>query len=43
MLWHGYKESDRYYWNTRIGKERPSWNIYKLEKIFAKKMDNDLD
>jgi cysteinyl-tRNA synthetase len=27
ILWHGYKEGDKYYWNTEIGKGRPSWNI----------------
>ncbi|MEW6570013.1 MAG: class I tRNA ligase family protein [Nitrospirota bacterium] len=27
VLWHGYKEGDRFYWNTRIGKGRPAWNI----------------
>ena len=26
ILWHGYKEGAPY-WNTRIGKGRPSWNI----------------
>ncbi len=27
ILWHGYKEGDLVYWNTKIGKGRPSWNI----------------
>jgi cysteinyl-tRNA synthetase len=27
ILWHGYKEGDKVYWDTRIGKGRPSWNI----------------
>jgi cysteinyl-tRNA synthetase len=27
ILWHGYKEGDKVYWNTQIGKGRPSWNI----------------
>jgi cysteinyl-tRNA synthetase len=27
ILWHGYKEGDDCYWNTKIGKGRPSWNI----------------
>jgi len=27
ILWHGYKEGDRYYWDTKIGKGRPAWNI----------------
>lgn len=27
ILWHGYREGERYYWNTRIGKGRPSWNV----------------
>lgn len=27
ILWHGYKEGDRVYWDSKIGKGRPSWNI----------------
>jgi cysteinyl-tRNA synthetase len=27
ILWHGYKEGDKVYWDTKIGKGRPSWNI----------------
>jgi cysteinyl-tRNA synthetase len=27
VLWHGYKPGDAVYWDTRIGKGRPSWNI----------------
>jgi cysteinyl-tRNA synthetase len=27
ILWHGYKEGDKVYWDTQIGKGRPSWNI----------------
>jgi len=27
ILWHGYKKSDTVYWDTSIGKGRPSWNI----------------
>lgn len=27
ILWHGYKESDKVYWNTEIGKGRPAWNV----------------
>lgn len=27
ILWHGYKEGDAIYWDTRIGRGRPSWNI----------------
>lgn len=27
VLWHGYKEGDKIYWDTEIGKGRPSWNI----------------
>jgi cysteinyl-tRNA synthetase len=27
VLWHGYKEGDTAYWDTRIGKGRPAWNI----------------
>lgn len=27
ILWHGYKDGDEVYWETEIGKGRPSWNI----------------
>jgi cysteinyl-tRNA synthetase len=27
ILWHGYREGDKYYRDTRIGKGRPAWNI----------------
>lgn len=27
ILWHGYKEGDKVFWETKIGKGRPSWNI----------------
>ncbi len=27
ILWHGYKEGDGIYWDTKIGRGRPSWNI----------------
>lgn len=27
ILWHGYQDGDRYYWDTKIGKGRPAWNI----------------
>jgi cysteinyl-tRNA synthetase len=27
ILWHGYKKGDRYFWDTPIGRGRPSWNI----------------
>ena len=27
VLWYGCKEGDKYCWDTRIGKGRPSWNI----------------
>jgi cysteinyl-tRNA synthetase len=27
ILWHGYHEGDTEYWDTRIGKGRPAWNI----------------
>jgi len=27
ILWHGYRDGDKVYWNTRIGKGRPSWNV----------------
>ena len=27
VLWHGYRKGDKVYWDTKIGKGRPSWNI----------------
>jgi cysteinyl-tRNA synthetase len=27
ILWHGYKEGYKYYWDTKIGRGRPAWNI----------------
>lgn len=27
ILWHGYKDGDAVYWDTEIGRGRPSWNI----------------
>jgi len=27
ILWHGYREGDQVYWNTRLGKGRPAWNV----------------
>lgn len=27
ILWHGHKQDEGVYWDTRIGRGRPSWNI----------------
>lgn len=27
IVWHGYKQGDSVYWDTSIGRGRPSWNI----------------
>lgn len=27
ILWHGFRKGDKYYWDTVIGKGRPSWNV----------------
>ncbi len=27
ILWHGYKKGDKVFWDTKIGRGRPSWNI----------------
>jgi cysteinyl-tRNA synthetase len=27
ILWHGYRNGDKNYWETAIGKGRPAWNI----------------
>jgi len=34
ILWHGYKKGDTAYWDTSIGKGRPSWNIQDPSMIF---------
>ena len=42
ILWHGYKEGDSVYWDTKIGKGRPSWNIQDqamVSKIFRFDVD----
>jgi cysteinyl-tRNA synthetase len=42
ILWHGYKKGDKVFWDTRIGKGRPSWNIQDpamLSKTFGLKAD----
>jgi cysteinyl-tRNA synthetase len=27
ILWHGHRKGEPFYWDTKIGKGRPSWNI----------------
>jgi cysteinyl-tRNA synthetase len=27
ILWHGYRTGDAHFWDTRIGRGRPSWNV----------------
>jgi len=27
ILWHGYRQGDKVYWSTSIGKGRPAWNV----------------
>jgi cysteinyl-tRNA synthetase len=27
ILWHGFREGDKVFWDTEIGRGRPSWNI----------------
>ena len=27
ILWHGFKKGDKVYWDTKLGKGRPSWNV----------------
>jgi cysteinyl-tRNA synthetase len=42
ILWHGYREGDKVYWDTKIGKGRPSWNIQDpsmIPKSFDFKVD----
>lgn len=35
ILWHGYRDGDRVYWDTEIGKGRPAWNIQDPAMISA--------
>lgn len=42
ILWHGFKDGDKTYWDTKIGKGRPSWNIQDpamIPKVFDFKGD----
>ena len=42
ILWHGFKKGDKVYWDTKIGRGRPSWNIQDqamLLKTFGFKAD----
>jgi cysteinyl-tRNA synthetase len=42
ILWHGYKKGDKVYWDTRLGKGRPSWNVQDpamMPKSFDFKVD----
>jgi cysteinyl-tRNA synthetase len=34
IIWHGYKKDDPVYWDTSLGKGRPSWNIQDPSMIF---------
>ncbi len=27
ILWHGFKEGDKVYWTTELGRGRPAWNV----------------
>jgi len=27
ILWHGYKEGDKVFWGTKLGRGRPAWNV----------------
>lgn len=27
ILWHGYKKGDKVYWDAKLGKGRPAWNV----------------
>lgn len=42
ILWHGYKKGDKIYWDTKIGKGRPSWNIQDPAMI-PQKFDYTID
>ena len=42
ILWHGFKKGDKVFWDTKIGRGRPSWNIQDqamLLKTFGFKAD----
>ncbi len=34
IIWHGYKKGDEVYWDTRVGKGRPSWSIQDPSMIY---------
>lgn len=42
ILWHGYKEGDIAFWDTEIGKGRPSWNIQDPAMI-TENLGNEVD
>ena len=35
ILWHGYRDGDGVYWDTKIGRGRPAWNIQDPAMISA--------
>ncbi len=34
ILWHGYKQDDKTFWDTPIGKGRPAWNVQDAGMVF---------
>ncbi len=36
ILWHGYREGDSLFWDTPIGRGRPSWNIQDPSMVAAR-------
>ncbi|AEH61793.1 Cysteine--tRNA ligase [Methanosalsum zhilinae DSM 4017] len=42
ILWHGYRKNDNVYWDTPIGRGRPSWNVQDSAMIL-KTMGSSID
>ncbi len=34
ILWHGYREGDKVFWDTEIGRGRPAWNVQDAAMIY---------
>jgi cysteinyl-tRNA synthetase len=34
ILWHGYRDGDKVFWDTEIGRGRPAWNVQDAAMIY---------
>jgi len=34
ILWHGYRDGDKVFWDTKIGRGRPAWNVQDAAMIY---------